>query len=167
VDHYFESAEDLSRLRMKIGQLEEEWEKIYENWDHRENIQSVEDELIPLIISTHAAIEDLTAHLILAFVIKEEFSEGAFEYIYSEMSQSHREQLLVKCGVLSNQITGKLGNFKCLRNDVAHGTFLQLDWYRDDVPERINIAFEVLNSFEEAFTDSELIDRIYKGKEAL
>lgn len=167
MDAYSESAEDLSRLRLKIGLLEEEWREIDENYDHRKNIQAVEDDLIPLIISTHAAIEDLTAHLILAFVVKEEFSEEAFDYFYSVMSQSHREELLVKCGVLSNQTRGKIGNFKSLRNDVAHGTFMQLDWYRDDVPEKMNLAFEVLDLFEDAFTDTELIDNIYYSDKKL
>lgn len=167
MDDYSESAEDLGRLRLKVSHLKEDWEEICDEWDDWGNIQSVEDDLIPLIISTHAAIEDLTAHLILAFVIQEEFSEGAFRYIYSEMSQSHREQLLVRCGVLSNQTRGKLSDFKGLRNDVAHGTFLQLDWYRDDIPERMDLAFEVLNRFEEGFTNSELIERIYDGEEML
>ena len=127
----------------------------------------MQDDLIPLIISTHAAIEDITAHLILAFVVKEEVAEGAFEYIYSGMSQSHREEFLVRCGILSNQTCGKISEFKGLRNDVAHGTFQQLDWYRDDIPERMNTAFEVLNRFENAFTDSQLIDSLIEGDETL
>ena len=167
MDNYSESPRDLSRLRLKIKQLGEEWQEIYEEWDDLGNIQSVEDDLIPLIISTHAAIEDITTHLILTYVITDEFSEGAFDYIYSGMSQSHREELLVKCGILSNKTRGRLSNFKGLRNNVAHGTFQQLDWYRDDVPEKMNTAFDILNSFEDAFTDMEVIESLYKGEEAL
>ncbi|ELZ42734.1 hypothetical protein C471_02040 [Halorubrum saccharovorum DSM 1137] len=48
--------------------LEEDWKAIHDGWDHRGNIQSVEDDQIPLLISTPAAIEDTTAHLILAYV---------------------------------------------------------------------------------------------------
>ncbi|AAV45600.1 unknown [Haloarcula marismortui ATCC 43049] len=163
MDPYCESAENLDRLRLKIGHLEEEWQEIYENWDDRENIRSVEEDIIPLIISTHAAIEDLTAHLILAFVVKDSFSERAFEYFYSGMSQSHRERLLVNCEILSNQTQGRISNFKGLRNDVAHGTFMQIGWHRDDVPKKMNDAFEVLNKFERAFTDREFIEEIYQG----
>lgn len=167
MDHYFESEDDLSRLRLKIGYLEKEWSEICGSWDNRGNVRSLEDDLIPLIISTHAAIEDLTAHLIIAFVIKEEFSEGAFEYVYSGMSQSHREQLLANCGILSNETRGKLSDFKGLRNDVAHGRFMKLDWYRDDIQEKMDAAFDVLNAFEEAFTNPGLIEDIYEGDKAL
>lgn len=167
MDPLSESEKDLTRLRLKIGQLEEEWEEIYESWDDWGNIQAVEEDLIPLIISTHAAVEDLTTHLILAYVVQEEFADGAFEYVYSEMSQAHREQLLVQCGILSKQTRGKIGNFRGLRNEVAHGTFMQLRWHRDNIPEKMNLVFEVLNSFEEAFTDGDLIDDIYEGEEKL
>ncbi|MFC6904015.1 hypothetical protein [Halalkalicoccus tibetensis] len=167
MDHYFESEDDLSRLRLKIGHLEKEWSEMCDSWDDRGNIRSIEDDLIPLIISTHAAIEDLTAHLIITFVIKRKFSEGAFEYVYSGMSQSHREQLLANCGILSNETRGKLSDFKGLRNDVAHGTFMKLDWYRDNIQEKMDAAFEVLNAFEEAFTNSDLIDDIYERNKVL
>lgn len=167
MDFQSESEDDLDRLRLKTGNLEDQWKEIEENWDPLGNIRSVEDDLIPLIISTYAAIEDLTAHLILAFVTRDEFSDGAFDYFYSGMSQSHREELLVKCGILSSQTRGKIGNFKSLRNEVAHGTFMQLDWHRDDVPEKMNLAFEVLNRFEKAFTDIEFIEEIYKGEDKI
>ncbi|NEU56279.1 hypothetical protein [Halorussus sp. MSC15.2] len=167
MDHYSESPRKLSRLRLKIGDLEEKWQEMNEEWDDWGNIQSVEDDLFPLIISTHAAIEDITTHLILAYVVKDEVAEGAFEYIYSGMSQSHREELLVKCNILSNETRGKISRFKGLRNKVAHGTFQQLDWYRDEIPEKMDIAFEVLDSFEKAFTDRDLIDAIEEGEETL
>lgn len=167
MDVYSESVEDLSRLRLKVSQLEDEWREMQDEWDDRGNIQSVEDDLIPLIISTHAAIEDVTAHLILAYVIEESVADGAFDYIYSGMSQSHREELLVKCGVLSNRTRGRISNFRGLRNKVAHGTFQQLDWYRDDVPERMDIAFDVLNSFEKAFTDPDVIESIKEDGNSL
>ena len=162
-----EDPEDSTRLRMRVSHLEEEWEAILDEWDDLGNIQSVEDELFQLIIQTHAAIEDLSTHLILVFVVKEEFQNGAFNYLYSGMSQGHREQFLISCGIISKQTQGRLANFRGLRNEVAHGTYFQLDWWRDDVPERMNLAFEVLNRMTDAFTDREFIEDICAGEASI
>ncbi|CQH64085.1 uncharacterized protein HHUB_4272 (plasmid) [Halobacterium hubeiense] len=163
----YQDSDDSTRLRMRVSHLEEDWESILDEWDDWGNIGSVKDELFQLIIQTHAVIEDLSTHLILVFVIKEEFQNGAFDYLYSGMSQGHREQLLVNCGILSKQTQGRLANFRGLRNEVAHGTHFHLDWWRDDVPERMNIAFEILDRMTDAFTDRELIDDIYAGEDAI
>lgn len=167
MDHSNEDEYDSSRLRLKVSNLQEEWEELLEEWDDCGNIRSIEDDLLRLIIQTHAAIEDLTAHLIRVFVIKEEFHERAFDYLYSDMSQSHREKFLVECGILSNQTQGKISHFRGLRNEVAHGAYMQLDWYRGDVPEKMNTAFEALNLMTEAFTDREFIKEIYQGESAI
>ena len=117
-----EDPEDSTRLRMRVSHLEEEWEAILDEWDDLGNIQSVEDELFQLIIQTHAAIEDLSTHLLLVFVVKEEFENSAFNYGYSGMSQGHREQVLISWGIISKQTQGRLGNVRGARNGVAHGT---------------------------------------------
>ncbi|MDB2272842.1 hypothetical protein PM032_17910 [Halorubrum ezzemoulense] len=49
MDSYSESDKDLSRLRLKIKHLENDWRKILENWDDRGNINSIEDDLIALM----------------------------------------------------------------------------------------------------------------------
>ncbi|WP_436931506.1 hypothetical protein [Halosimplex halobium] len=156
---------ELMDLRSMIESLEDDWRAMESDWDDLGNINDVEDELIPLVISTYAAIEDITSHVLVAYVVKDGISNTAFDYIYSDMSQSHREQFLIRCNLLSRQTRGKIGNFRALRNKIAHGSTERLDWYRDDVPHRMNLAFEVLDLFTAAFTDSEFIDELVRDEE--
>ena len=167
MEDFTELDSDRSQLRLAIKNFNKQWKTIHDDWNDYGNISDVKDELIPLIINTHAAIEDITAHTIVVYVVKDEFATDSFNYFYGQMSQSHRETLLVESGILSKNTRGKLGEFRALRNKVAHGTSERLDWYRDDVPERMNGAFEALDRFTSAFTDQQLIEDIYTGQTKL
>jgi len=161
-----ELEDRLINLRVAIDEFEDDWRRMHSEWDDLGNIEAVEDELIPLVISTYAAIEDITTHVLIAYVIKDSVSNSAFDYIYSDMSQSHREQFLIRCNILSRQTRGNIGEFRALRNKIAHGTSERLDWYRDDIPKRMNLAFEVLNQFTVAFTDPDRIDELVNNEDA-
>ena len=167
MEDYTELDSALTQLRLAIDHFDKQWGIILDDWNELGDISDVRDDLIPLIINIHAAIEDITAHAIVEYLVKDEFTSDSFDYFYEQMSQSHRERLLVECDILSKETRGKMSEFRALRNKVAHGTSERLDWYRDDVPERMNCAIEVLDRFTSAFTDQSLIEDLYTGQAKL
>ena len=111
-------------------------EKIIDKWGEFGSMTAIKDELFLFVIETYGEIEELTARIICRNIINEEYSDDAFDYVYSEMSEFHREKLLNHCGILENDISSDLDDFRGLRNKIAHKRGRGLDWQEDEI-ERI------------------------------
>ena len=124
--------------------LKSKGEKIIDKWEEFGSIDAIEDDLFLFVIETHGAIEEYTTRALCQQIIKDSYSDDAFEYVYSDMSQYHREKLLSQCGILEDTLSNDLDHFRGLRNQIAHNRGRGLDWEDDDIEETIRDAIEVL-----------------------
>jgi abortive infection bacteriophage resistance protein len=124
--------------------LKSKGEKIIDKWEEYGSIDAIEDDLFLFVIETHGAIEEYTTRALCQQIIKDSYSDNAFEYVYSDMSQYHREKLLSQCGILEDKLSNDLDHFRGLRNQIAHNRGRGLDWEDDDIEETIRDAIEVL-----------------------
>jgi len=161
-DSYEQQDQQLVR---QAKYLEHKVETIIDDWREFGNIEAIKDDLNLVVITTHAAIEDATAHLITRHVIDDKFSDEAHDYVYSNMSQSHREQLLVSCGILSDSTRGKLGQFRGIRNAVAHEPFARLDWEEENVGKKLREATTALEHLTDATVDDGWMNEIIQRDE--
>jgi hypothetical protein len=141
------------RLMEQVEYLERKVGAIIDDWREFRDIKAISDDLNLVIITIHAAIEESTALLITRHVIDNRISEGAHDYVYSNMSQSHREQLLVDCGILSESTRGTFGQFRGVRNVVAHEPFTQLNWEERNIGKKLQEATTALSRLTDAATD--------------
>ena len=124
--------------------IENRGKKLINKWGEFGEMSAVKDELFLFVIEAHGAIEELSARIICKQVINEDYSERVFDYVYSDMSQHHREKFLKECGILNNDILGRLSEFRRLRNRIAHNRGKNLDWQEDNIPDKIRIAIRAL-----------------------
>lgn len=158
--HLTDSEDDQERLLNQRSYLKHKHGLLVDKWDEFGSIGAIEDELYQVIINTHAAIEEATTHIIINYVIDDGFSDSAYNYVYSNMSQHHREKLLSECGILSNKTKGEMSYFRSLRNKVAHEPFARLDWNQDDIGEKLEDGITALDKLTEGATDAGLISEI-------
>lgn len=131
---------------------------IIDKWCEFGEMSAIHDDLFKFIIQTHAVIEELTAGIITKYVIEDEYSDAAYEYVYSGMSQHHREKLLSECGILEDSIKGYLGNFRGLRNRIAHKPEMNIDWAEDDIEDRIKLSIEIVEDLTACLNTGSKID---------
>ncbi|KAB1197732.1 MULTISPECIES: hypothetical protein [Haloferax] len=155
-----EETEQNKTLMRQANYLSHKCDTIIDDWHEFGTMGAIKDDLNLFIITTHAAIEDVTTHIIIRHVIDEQFTDAAFDYVYSSMSQSHREQLLAECGILSDTTRGRLGEFRGLRNSVAHVPFVQLNWKDQNIEEKLVNATKALERLTHAALDEGRITEI-------
>ena len=118
-------------------------EKVIDKWNEFGEMSAIEDDVFLFVIEANGAIEQHSSRIICDYVISDEYSDDAFEYVYSQMSQTHRERLLSQCGIL-NDLWGNLNKFRHLRNKIAHDRGEGIDWYGDNIEECINDAMDAV-----------------------
>jgi len=124
--------------------IEAQGENLIEKWEEFGSMDDVEDDLVLFVIEAHGAIEGLTSRTICNQIMDDEYSTEAFEYVYSDMSEFHREKLLNQCGILDDTLPNDLDDFRGLRNDIAHNRGRGLDWRDDDIETTIRDVIEVV-----------------------
>lgn len=136
-----------------------EWkgEKIIDNWEEFGSMDAIKDDLFLFVIETHGNIEELTTKIICQQVIDDDYSDDAFNYVYSEMSEIHREKLLSNCGILEDTLPNALDDFRRLRNQIAHNRGRGLDWQDDEIERIIRDVIGVRKELDEeaSLTNSE------------
>lgn len=163
-----DSEEQDKQLMRQARYLSHKSEVIIDDWREFGNMGAIKDDLNLFIITTHAAIEDATTHVITRYVIDDRLSEDAYNYVYSNMSQSHREQLLTECGILSESTRGKFGHFRGLRNAVAHEPFVQLNWREQNIEDKIQGATTALERLTWGALDEDRMNEvIQKGNDKI
>lgn len=125
--------------------VESAGEKVIDKWREFGEISAVKPDLFLFVLEAHGAIEQYSSKVICECVIRDEYSDDAFEYVYGSMSQHHRQRLLSKCGILK-QLWNELDNFRRLRNEIAHNRGQNIDWCDDNVEEAIRIAITAVKS---------------------
>jgi len=138
-------------------------EKILEIWDEFEDVDMLRDEIKLFIVTAYATIEELTAEIISNHIIEEDFSDQIHDYIYSRMSQSHREQLLNKCGIYDDIFIGHLAEIRALRNKLAHEHKPSLDWEDDRIEDRMDLAINILKVLYYSYPEEEVIKKASTG----
>lgn len=147
--------DELGRLIVYLGRRQDE---IIEKWGEFGDIGTVREELTVFVITAHATIEELSTQIITDHVLNFKFSDRAYDYVYSGMSQSHREKLLSECGILSDQFCGKLGEFKGFRNRISHDPYPKIDWQDDGVEEKLKLAMNCIEKQYMLLKEEEVID---------
>ncbi|MFB6188172.1 MAG: hypothetical protein ABEI86_15090 [Halobacteriaceae archaeon] len=129
--------------------IEAKGEKLIDKWNEFGSMDAIEEDLFLFVIEAHGAIEELTTRAICQHIINDSYSDDAFEYVYSDMSEYHREKLLSKCGILEDTLPNDLDRFRGLRNQIAHNRGRNLNWQDDDIEEAIQDVIGVVMALHE------------------
>jgi len=108
------------------------------------------DKLRAFIIYASGVIEVYCTKLIREEVIAADYQHQAYSYLLEDMSQTHRESLLSQCDLFDDSLCGSLGNFRGLRNKLAHQPHDPIDWDEENVPSKMTLGIDIIDVLYEA-----------------
>jgi len=135
--------------------IEKQGEILIDKWKEFGSMDAIKDDLFLFVIEAHGVIEELTTRAICQNIIDDGYSSDAFNYVYSDMSQYHREKLLSQCGILDETLPNSLDNFRGLRNQIAHNRGRNIDWKGDNVEETVREAIDTVAALHEVAYQTE------------
>ena len=120
-------------------------ERLIDKWKEFGSFDDIKSDLFLFGMEVNGAIEEYTSRIICGEVISDDYSDKAFDYVYSRMSQGHRVRLLTECGILT-ELWDKLDDFRHLRNEIAHNRGEGLELTDELIEGAVRSAIEAVKT---------------------
>jgi hypothetical protein len=132
-------------------------------YDEAEGMNSeIKDSLTLFFVFSLSIVEEYSAQILAKYVISDEFQHDLYEYLDSEMTQAHREELLNRCGFLDDSTRGRIGNVRGIWKKLVRKPHAPIDWEDDNLVSKMEIAIEATDELHEWLIFTPRIERAAK-----
>lgn len=128
--------------------VEHQGETLIDKWREFGSFDDIKSDLFVFVMEANGVIEEHTTRIVCNEVISDDFSNVAFDYVYSQMSQGHREILLSECGILT-EVWNELDEFRHLRNEIAHNRGENLELTDEFIEGAVRSAIDAVKALHE------------------
>ena len=119
----------------------------------------IKDALTLFFVFSLSIIEEYSAQILAKYVISDKFQHDLYEYLDSEMTQAHREDLLNRCGFLNNSTLGHIGNIRGIWKTLVRNPHAPIDWKEDQLPSKMEVAIDVTEELYEWLIFTNRVER--------
>lgn len=108
-----------------------------------EMARRLKDDLTLFFVFSYSIVQEYSIQLLAKYVISDRFQTEVRDYLDEEMSQSHREDLLCRCGLLDSTTQGHITNLRGIWKKLVRKPHAPISWDEDHFPSEMERAIAV------------------------